>query len=181
MWQLLGVIISGLCMGGLAFAVRKFSKDRTPTWLTPAAAGLGMLGFLAYYDYTWYDFKRGQLVEQLAMKNLPAETYTVIAEDRKKDFFRPWSYLITPITSFSFIDDKALRFEQQGNQLVQYIQYKFLKEYVDKLETQTYLLNCSRAEQVKLDEQAQAVHPVVVEEVDREGVLYLKICMNYSH
>lgn len=177
MWQLIGVLVSGISMGCVAYALRKFSRNRLPNWLVPAFAGLSMLAFLAVYDYTWYGFKLDQLDYQAAAKQLPADTYQVITTERKRDFFRPWSYIYPAVSSFKFIDNDYLELEQQGARLIQYIEYEFFQEHIDRLEHRTYLLNCTRAERVLLDDKAQAAVPLVLEQLETTNPIMQKYCL----
>ena len=59
-WHLLAVFIIGLCLGGMSFFLRKVSRNRLPSWIIPVSAGVGMLGYLAYYDMAGLSLK-GQL------------------------------------------------------------------------------------------------------------------------
>jgi|SRR5690554_1662243 len=166
-WQLLAVFISGLVLGGCAYLVRRLSGNKLPKWIIPVTAGLGMLGYQAYYNYAWYDFKLGQLPERTL----------VLEEKRNSDFFRPWSYIYPAVNYFTFIDGEARVFEKDGKRLVQYILFEMHQEHLDRLETQYYALDCSKAEQVKITEEGIAESPFIVESVDRSGLLYKKFCL----
>lgn len=166
-WQLLAVFISGLVLGGFAYLFRRLSRNRLPKWIIPVAAGVGMLGYQAYYNYAWYDFKLGQLPEG-----------TIVLENKRtSDFFRPWSYVYPAINYFSFIDGESRVFEKEGQRLVQYIFFEMHQEHLDRLETQYYALDCSKAEQVKITAEGVAETPFIVESVERSGLLYQKHCL----
>lgn len=164
-WHLVAVLLAGLSMGGVAFFLRRASRGRIPKWLIPMSAGLGMLGYLAYYDYTWFDWKQSQL---------PAES--VVFDVRTgSDFFRPWTYLIPSTASFSVLDGRVTRYQQAEQQLVHYIRYSFFKGHVDRLENQAYLLNCTTAEQVMLDASGH-ISSSGYERVARDSLLYQRLC-----
>lgn len=175
-WHLLAVFISGLVLGGFAYFFRKLSRDRLPKWIIPVAAGLGMLTYQAFYNYTWYDFKVGQLHEQALMQEQAPERYVILESKRSSDFFRPWSYVYPAVNYFTFVDGDYRYFEQEGEQLVQYIRYEFFHDYVDRLQNQPYLLNCTKAEQVKLDSEGEMVAPFKLEKLDRSSILYQELC-----
>jgi hypothetical protein len=52
-WELLATIFAGLGAAGLVMAFRAIFK-KLPKWLIPAGAGLGMLFFQVYNEYSWY-------------------------------------------------------------------------------------------------------------------------------
>jgi hypothetical protein len=164
-WHLLAVFIIGLCGGAFAFLFRKLSRDKLPSWIIPVCAGLGMLGYLAYYDYTWFEFKRSQL---------PPES-VVIEQDRASNFFRPWSYLAPSVSSFAILDGKFRETRQDGQILVEYIRYEFINDYIERLESQPYVLNCTTGEQLPVmpsDSQA----PIKVELITSDSLLYKQLC-----
>ena len=164
-WHLLAVFIIGLCVGAFAFLLRKLSRNTLPSWIIPVCAGLGMLGYLAYYDYTWFDFKRSQL---------PAET-VVIEQDRASNFFRPWSYLAPSVSSFAILDGTVRETQQDGQILVEYIRYEFINDYIERLESQPYILNCTTGEQLAVPQKGEPVTGKV-EFVARDSLLYKQLC-----
>lgn len=164
-WHLLAVFIIGLCVGAFAFLLRKLSRNRLPSWLVPVCAGLGMLGYLAYYDYTWFEFKSSQL---------PVET-VVIEQERISHFFRPWSYVLPAVSSFAVIDNRVRKSQQQGETLVEYIRYEFINDYTERLETQPYVLNCATAQQLAIP-QSDSTSSIQVESIARDSLLYKQLC-----
>lgn len=164
-WHLLAVFIIGLCVGAFAFLLRKLSRNRLPSWLVPVCAGLGMLGYLAYYDYTWFEFKSSQL---------PVET-VVIEQERSSHFFRPWSYVLPAVSSFAVIDNRVRKSQQQGETLVEYIRYEFINDYTERLETQPYVLNCATAQQLAIP-QSDSTSSIQVESIARDSLLYKQLC-----
>lgn len=164
-WHLLAVFIIGLCVGACAFALRRFSRNKLPSWIIPASAGIGMLGYLAYYDYTWFDLKGGQL---------PVGA-VIIEQQRTSNFFRPWGYLIPSVSSFSVLDGQARETQQDGERLVEYIRYTFINDYIERLESQLYVLNCTTSEQLPVPQSANPT-TLKVELVSRDSVLYKQLC-----
>lgn len=70
---------------------------KLPKWLVPAGAGLGMLLFQIYSEYTWYGHTR----------SLPAET-VVVAEIAETAPYKPWSYLKPQVLRFVAVDTAKL-------------------------------------------------------------------------
>ncbi|QEY59552.1 hypothetical protein FXF61_10470 [Pseudomonas sp. C27(2019)] len=164
-WHLLAVFIIGLCVGALAFLLRKLSRNTLPSWIIPVCAGLGMLGYLAYYDYSWFEFKRSQL---------PAES-VVVGQTRGSSFFRPWSYLIPSVSSFVVLDGTVRESQQDGETLVEYIRYEFINDSIERLESQAYVLNCTTGEQLAV--MPSGSHATIkVEFVASDSLLYKQLC-----
>lgn len=164
-WHLLAVFIIGLCVGAFAFLLRKLSRNRLPSWIIPVFAGLGMLGYLAYYDYTWFEFKRSQL---------PTES-VVVEQGRGNSFFRPWSYVMPSVSSFVVLDGKVRESNQDGNRLVEYIRYEFINDYIERLESQPYVLNCTTGEQLQVIPSDSRVK-IKVELIASDSLLYKQLC-----
>ncbi len=92
-WELLATVFSGLGAAGLVMGIRVFFK-RLPKWFVPAGAGLGMLFFQVYSEYTWFDHTRSLL---------PAST-VVVAEAPETAFYKPWTYYQPQILKFIAVD-----------------------------------------------------------------------------
>jgi len=165
-WHLLAVFIFGICAGSFAFLLIKISRNKLPKWLIPVFAGLGMFSYLAYYDYTWFDFKSGQLPEGTV----------VVEEKRHNNFFRPWSYVIPPVSAFVVLDGEVKETQLQGQTLVEYEQYEFINDYTERLETKRYVLNCTTAEQLQVQQPNSPKVTSKVEPVERDSALYKKLC-----
>lgn len=137
-WNLLGVFIIGLCSGAFAYLLRRLSKGRLPKWLIPIFAAAGMFIYLAYYDYQWFDFKKSQL---------PANSF-IYAEQRQKDFFKPWSYIAPAVSQFSVFDGQANIQTQDGARIVEYKEYRFFKDPTERMQVYQHVLNCRLQEGV---------------------------------
>lgn len=164
-WHLLAVFIIGLCVGAFAFALRKLSRNTLPKWIISVSAGLGMFGYLAYYDYTWFEFKRSQL---------PAES-VVVEQSRTSNFFKPWSYIVPAVSAFVVLDGKVRETHIDGDTLVEYIRYEFINEAVERLESQAYVLNCNTGEQLPVVHNTSSSNSTL-ERVPRDSLLYKQLC-----
>lgn len=165
-WHLLAVFIMGLCMGALAFGLRKLTRNKVPKWWIPVFAAAGMMGYLAYYDYNWYEFKLSQL----------PEGSTVIQEHRKTSFFRPWSYAYPSVSAFTVLDGKFSVQQQDQLRLVEYFEYTFRQDPVEGLDTQAFVLNCQTLERVAFDRQRGKVSNAV-EKASTQDRIYQKACL----
>lgn len=98
-WELIATFIAGLGVAGIILSIRAVFK-KTPKWLVPAGAGLGMIGFGTYSEYEWY---------QHTVSRLP-EGVTVVATYQEPVFYQPWTYFIEPpIRRFIAIDKNAVK------------------------------------------------------------------------
>src|SRR5690606_41071672 len=115
-WHLFAVLIVGLCGGAFLHLLRKLSGGRLPKWTISVGAGLCMFGYHAYYDYSWYQFKAGQL---------PAGRI-VLYEKHTTSFFKPCSYISPVINAFTVFDGSSNRSDHKHQLLVSYFTYHFM-------------------------------------------------------
>lgn len=168
-WHLLGVLISGLACGGIAFMLIKLTRGRLPKWLTPVAAGSGMLGILMVFNYSWYQDK----LDLLAYKQIEVD---IVETQRNSSFFKPWGYIYPAISQFTFLDGKSQQIEAQGKRLIQFNQYTFYQEYKDRIETRFYLLECSSREMVETNQQGKLLATSQFERLDSQNKIYTRLC-----
>lgn len=168
-WHLLGVLISGLACGGIAFMFIKLSRNRLPKWLIPIGSATGMLAILMVFNYSWYNDK----LELLAYKKVEAE---VISTKRETNFFKPWGYVYPAISQFTFLDGKSQVQHLDGRKLVQFNQYTFYQEYKDRIETKFYLLECYSREIVETNQQGELLPSSKFEQLPRDAKIYTLLC-----
>lgn len=89
----LGAIAVGIFAACLAFIIRRFTGF-FPRWIIPASAGLGMLGFTVWNDYTWF----GRVLHDLPPEVVVADSFTTA------NALQPWTHLVAPVTRFRAID-----------------------------------------------------------------------------
>lgn len=153
-------------MGGLMFLARKLSRNRLPKWLISASAGAAMIGYLAYYDYSWFEFKSGQLPDEAR----------IVATYQTKSFFRPWSYVSPSTNAFTVFDGRSQRVEQDGQMLVGYFLYTFHKDPLERLETHSYLINCDRMERATIDK-TQSEKAPKIHKINPSDPIYQELCL----
>lgn len=161
-WHLVALLSAGLGAAGFGFLLRSLSRRRLPGWIIPACAGVGMLSYQIYYEYSWVGHKQAQL---------PAGS-VVVDEEREQQILRPWTYLFPLTVGFSVVDtDNVQHLEQNGERIAQFILYRFEREYIDRLTHQAYLLNCARAELLAVGTERAAVRLL-----ERSDELYHAVC-----
>ena len=106
LWELIATITAGFGAAGIALILRMMFK-KLPKWLIPAAAGLGMIGFQVFSEYTWFEHTRSRL---------PSET-KVVAEIPETAFYKPWSYVKPEVLKFVAVDTANLETVDQARNI----------------------------------------------------------------
>lgn len=97
------------CLYAARHALRKLAGVVLPSWVTPAALALTLVGTSIWTEYSWYDRTRGALPDSV----------TVFGQGQTATGLRPWTYL-RPFTSrFIAVDRAALRGSAAQPTLVQ--------------------------------------------------------------
>lgn len=96
-WELIAAVFAGLAGAGIALSLRLVIK-RLPKWIVPACAGLAMLGFVVYSEYSWYDH---------TVARLPSGV-VVVATVPHTAFYKPWSYVRPQILQFVALDTASV-------------------------------------------------------------------------
>lgn len=120
-WELIATIFAGFLFAGIALSIRLFYK-RTPKWIVPVAAALGMLSFQIHHEYTWSEHTISQL----------PKGSVVIAQVPTSTWFRPWSYIKPQVFQFVVLDTNHIA--HQGN-------YKLATLYFFERRNSAYPLN----------------------------------------
>lgn len=142
-WNLIATLVAGLGAAGIALMLRSLSRKKLPKWIVPVFAGLGMLGYQIYTEYTWYEFKRGQLPAGAEVVDVSSDSM----------IWRPWTYLKPMVVGFTVIDADSVRDTLVGNdRVVEFMLYRFERSYVEQVTHHTQLLNCENGEMFQLDE-----------------------------
>lgn len=95
----IATVCAGFALAGVALALRALSRRRLPAWIVPAAAGLGMLGFAVWNEYTWYPRTVAALPDGVVVARAQEESAP----------WRPWSYVRPIVTRFSAVDTRVSR------------------------------------------------------------------------
>lgn len=155
----------GLCAGGIMFFLRKLSRNRLPKWLISVSAGVAMFGYLAYYDYSWFEFKSGQM---------PSDA-SIVSTQQNTSFLRPWSYIRASTNAFTVFDGRSRTVEQNGQILVEYYLYTFRKDPIEGVDTHSHLMNCSLMERVVFDKE-DPEQTMKMEKLSPSDKMYQKLC-----
>ncbi|WP_104202732.1 hypothetical protein [Billgrantia saliphila] len=168
-WHLIAAVFAGLGAAGVGLLLRTLSAKRLPRWIVPVFAGLGILGYQINHEYSWFEHKRSQL---------PA-TAQVVETEEERMFWRPWTYALPLTVGFSVVDQSSTRYQEvDGESLVEFILYRFEREYVDRLDHQPHLMNCATREMVPLTGEDRSPNLQALHEVDASSPLYEAVCTN---
>ena len=94
---LLGALAVAILAACIAFIVRRMT-GLFPRWIIPASAGIAMLGFTLWNDYTWF----GRTVSGLP------DTVRVADSFGSRNVLQPWSLLVEPVSRFRAVDLTSL-------------------------------------------------------------------------
>ncbi|MEE4297072.1 MAG: hypothetical protein V2J20_10725 [Wenzhouxiangella sp.] len=81
--EFIAAICLGLAAAGLIMGLNFTIGRRLPGWLAPAGAGLSMIAFMIFMEYTWLS----RTVEQLP------DGVEVVSASRDTSWYRPWTYV----------------------------------------------------------------------------------------
>lgn len=166
LWHLVATIFAGLGAAGIALLIRVLSKNNAPNWLIPVFAGIGMLGYQIYFEYSWFDHQTSRQPEGVV----------VVSSEQGEAFWRPWTYLFPMTTAFTVVDSANTQTRYlEGLTLIEFIQYRFEKKAFDVVTHQRYVLNCTHAQMIPVSEHNQALTetPQVIE---RTSPLFVAVC-----
>jgi hypothetical protein len=97
--ELIATIFAGFACAGIAMLLNTATGKRLPRWITPVAAGLGMLAATISNEYAWF----GRTVDTLP------DGVEIGATVEERSWSRPWT-LIWPYTKrFVAIDTATVR------------------------------------------------------------------------
>lgn len=90
----IAILATGLAATLAVFLLRHMTGGRLPRWITPAAAGLAMIGYSIWAEYSWAGRTIGTLPAGM-------EVLRSVEEARP---WKPWTYLAPQTTRFMALD-----------------------------------------------------------------------------
>lgn len=97
--ELIATVFAGIACAGLAMLLNILTGRRLPKWITPVAAGLGMLGTTVSNEYTWFGRTADGLPEGLEIAMTVDE----------QSWFRPWTQVWPYTKRFVAVDTGTAR------------------------------------------------------------------------
>ncbi|MCB1971655.1 MAG: hypothetical protein H6851_11100 [Geminicoccaceae bacterium] len=92
--ELVATFALGLGVAGVVLVLRFLSRGRLPGYLVPIAAGLGMITFTIWGEYSWFSRVEAGLPDNVV----------VLGEFSNSVPYRPWTYVFPQINRFSAVD-----------------------------------------------------------------------------
>ncbi|MGF2736799.1 hypothetical protein [Marinobacter sp. DUT-1] len=139
-WTFIATVFCGLGAAGIALGIRAITRNKAPRWLIPVFAGAGMLGYLIYGEYTWYDHKQTLLPEEAV----------VVGTESDGILWRPWTFLFPYVTAFSTVDVESISRDTDNPDIVRFTLYRFEQKMTDAVSHRVHLINCASRELVPL-------------------------------
>ncbi|HET8800655.1 MAG TPA: hypothetical protein VFN01_05665 [Marinobacter sp.] len=139
-WTFIATVFCGLGAAGIALGIRAATRNTAPKWIIPVFAGAGMLGYLIYGEYTWYDHKQSLLPEEAI----------VVDTERDAILWRPWTFAFPYVTAFTTVDTKSINRGSDESAVTSFTLYRFEQKMADAVSHRVHLLNCDTRELVPL-------------------------------
>ncbi|MBU2874474.1 hypothetical protein [Marinobacter salexigens] len=164
-WTLVATLFCGLGAAGVALGIRAVTRNMAPKWIIPVFAGAGMLGYLIYGEYTWFDHKQSRLPDEAV----------VVSTERKGIFWRPWSLAYPYVTAFSTVDTDSIGRDTNNPDIVRFTLYHFEQKVTDTVSHRIHIINCATRELIPIgsDGTPRVDNLKVLEPVD---ALYSTVC-----
>lgn len=99
LFELIAAVAAGVALAGLAMGLRWISRGLLPKWIVPAAAGLGMLSYAIWSEYSW--FERNVAIQP--------DGVVVAWNNEQRSVLRPWSYYKPVVTRYSAVDTRTIQ------------------------------------------------------------------------
>ncbi|MGD9783233.1 MAG: hypothetical protein AB7E80_02870 [Hyphomicrobiaceae bacterium] len=99
-FHLISTFMIGVLAASVVFALNHLSRRRLPRYLMPIAAGLAMIGYNVWSEYSWFQRTAAALPDRLAVVEVGERVASPLA---------PWTYLIGRIERFKALDRSSVR------------------------------------------------------------------------
>lgn len=139
LFNLVGVVVAGIAAAGSIMLVFRIMRRRPPSWLVPIAAGLAMIVFHLWNEYTWFDRVATALPEGLVV----AERYTY------ENVLQPWTLVRPRVNRFTVIDRSTIRRNEHAPGYV--MADVLLIGRLDRTARVTQLYDCREARRTDID------------------------------
>ena len=103
-FELIATFAAGIAAAGFALIANHLSGGRLPRWALPVAAGVAMLGYTVWSEYTWGPRTRAALPEGV-------EVLMTVEETR---VWKPWTYVVPQTTRIMALDRESVQTNAQA-------------------------------------------------------------------
>ncbi len=166
-WHLIAAIAAAMAGAGVALLLRSLTRNRLPKWIIPVFAGLGMLSYTIYFEYTWFDTKQARL----------PEGSVVVSAEKGAMLWRPWTMKYPMPLVYTVLDGANARIEDTDKgRIARFALYRFEKQHlVSTVKSGTYQLLCNEKALFRLNEAGEAKFETLTE-LETDAPLYKAIC-----
>ena len=169
MLHLFAVFAIGFAVAGTILLIYRLRGLKPPRYLVPLAAGLAMLGYAVWSDYSWASRTIAELPQHVK----------VVKRIATPSAFKPWTYLVPEVDRFVALDTSETRKNERlpGMVLAELI----LVARRDATVTTRQLFDCPKArrsdivESQAFTDEGMPVNPDWVS-IDPEDELYRAVC-----
>jgi len=97
--ELIATFTAAVGAAGLVLLINKLTGGRLPKWAMPVAAGLTMIGYTIWSEYSWADRTAADL--PLGM--------VVVERIEQRAIWKPWTYLKPQVTALAVLDRAGIK------------------------------------------------------------------------
>ena len=127
-FTLISTFILGFAAGGLVFILNRWTGNRLPSWMVPATAGLAMLTFAVWSEYTWF----------LGQENGLPPGMEVVRTFDNPSMLQPWTYLVPRVGRFVALDRNSIEANTKAPRFRKATVFLFARYYPVQDLTQIY-------------------------------------------
>lgn len=106
--EFIAALASGFALFGIALILNRLTGRWMPSWVFPAAMGLGMLSYSVWSEYTWS-----------ARVMVPGTPYVEASRNHDSVWYRPWTFLWPQVNRLIVLDRRFTRTHPDQPHLVQ--------------------------------------------------------------
>lgn len=99
LFELIATFAAGFVAAGFVLTINLTFRGLLPKWAMPVCAGLAMIGYTIWSEYSWHDRVVAALPQGLE----------VASSQEGSAFWRPWTYLFPMKERFVAVDAASLR------------------------------------------------------------------------
>lgn len=143
-FELIATFAVGIGAAGLALVLGHLSRGRLPRYAAPIVAGIAMLIYAIWSEYTWAN---------RTMSTLP-ESVEVVSEVKEARFWKPWTYVVPQVTRMMVLDRAGVQTNPTAPSILLADIYLFGRWAVPVKRPQ--LVDCANAARADVSEAALA-------------------------
>lgn len=166
-FELIAIFVAGLGAAGLALLIGHLSRGRLPRSFVPILAGLAMILYAIWSEYSW---------AARTLKTLP-DTFEVVNAVEEVKFWKPWTYVVPQVTRMMVLDRAGVQTNPAVPEILLVEVYLFGRWAAPIKRPQ--LVDCAKAARADVSETALA-DPAQAEWViaGKDDPLIGALCMN---